>query len=103
MANDSPSRDTFEIVKSVTGWIAGALLMIVMGVTGAAYSNLSTRLDKQENISMQLQKESITEDKLKDTEARINSNTQRELGFMRSELQSTNRMMEKILEKLDRK
>lgn len=102
MANDA-NRDTFEIVKSVAGWIAGALLMIVVGVVGTAYTGLRGDTDQLRAQVLQLQKDSITEDKLKDTEARINSNTQRELGFMRSELQSTNRMMEKILEKLDRK
>lgn len=99
---DQPSRDTFEIVKSVCGWVAGALLMIVVGVTGTAYTGIKSDQEKQAAWILQLQKESITEDKLKDTEARINANLQREVGFIRSELQSQSRLMEKLLDKLEK-
>lgn len=98
-----PSRDTFEIVKSVAGWIAGALLMIVVGVTGAAYNGLKSDQDKQAAWILELQKSSITEDKLKDTEARINSNLQREVGLIRSEMQSQNRLLERIADSLYKK
>lgn len=97
-----PSRDTFEIVKSVCGWIAGALLMIVVGVTGSAYSSLKSDQDKQAAWILELQKSSITEEKLKDTEARINSNLQREVGLIRSEMQSQNRLLERIVDRLDK-
>lgn len=99
---DQPNRDTFEIVKSVCGWVAGALLMIVVGVTGTAYTGIKSDQEKQAAWILQLQKESITEDKLKDTEARINANLQREVGFIRSELQSQSRLMEKLLDKLEK-
>ena len=99
---DQPSRDTFDIVKSVCGWVAGALLMIVVGVTGTAYTGIKSDQEKQAAWILQLQKESITEDKLKDTEARINANLQREVGFIRSELQSQSRLMEKLLDKLEK-
>lgn len=102
MANDA-NRDTFEIVKSVTGWVAGALLMIVVGVVGAAYSGLKADQDKQAAWILELQKSSITEDKLKDTEARINSNLQREVGLIRSEMQTQNRLLERISDRLDKK
>ncbi|MNE18445.1 hypothetical protein D3C80_1114850 [compost metagenome] len=92
------SNELFDIVKSVLGWIAGALLMIVLGVSGTAYSQLREDQNKLEERVLVLQKDSVTEDKLKDMESRINSNMAREVGLIRNEMSQTNMWLQRIIE-----
>lgn len=93
--------EMYGVAKSVLGWVAGAFLMIVTGMVGMTYTDLKERHNKLEERVLILQKDSITEDKLRDTEARINSNLQREVGFIRQEMSQQNKLLERVIEKLD--
>lgn len=95
------NNEMYGVAKAILGWVAGAFLMIVTGMVGAAYTDLKERHNKLEERVLVLQKDSITEDKLRDTEARINSNMQREVGFIRQEMSQQNKLLERVIDKLD--
>jgi hypothetical protein len=94
------SSDLNSAVKSVLGYIAGALLMIVMGVTGAAYSDLKSNQDTLEQRVYVLQRDSVSESKLKDTELRINDSTAKQIDGVRNEVRLMNTYLEKLMEEI---
>jgi hypothetical protein len=94
------SSDLNSAVKSVLGYIAGALLMIVMGVTGAAYSDLKSSQETLEQRVYVLQRDSVSESKLKDTELRINDSTAKQIDGVRNEVRLMNTYLEKLMEEI---
>lgn len=101
MVAQQDNSEMYSVAKSILGWVAGAFLMIVTGMVGMTYADLKERHNKLEERVLVLQKDSITEDKLRDTEARINSNLQREVGFIRQEMSQQNKLLERVVEKLE--
>ena len=97
----STTVDTDNMLKSVINYIAGALLVIVMAVVG--YQN--AQMDKMENRIYALQKDAVTDDKLKDTEARINENIRLQIGLITDKIEITNTQIDRMMNLLqeDRK
>ena len=97
----STTADTNNMLKSVINYIAGALLVIVMAVVG--YQN--AQMDKMENRIYALQKDAVTDDKLKDTEARINENIRLQIGLITDKIEITNTQIDRMMNLLqeDRK
>lgn len=94
------ASETTNNIKGVLSYIAGALLAIVLGVSGTAYMQLSANQDKLEQRIYVLQKESVSESKLKDTEDRINANTAAQIQGVRTEVQLMNKYLEKLMEEI---
>ena len=94
------ANDLNSAVKSVLGYIAGALLMIIMGVTGAAYNDLKGDQEKLEQRIYVLQRDSVSESKLKDTEQRINDSTAKQIDGVRNEVRLMNTYLEKLMEEI---
>ena len=94
------ASETTNNIKGVLNYIAGALLAIVLGVSGTAYMQLSTNQDKLDQRIYVLQKESVSESKLKDTEDRINANTAAQIQSIRTEVVLTNKYLEKLLDEM---
>lgn len=88
------ANDTNNMLKSVINYIAGALLVIVMAVVG--YQN--AQMDKMENRIYALQRDAVTDDKLKDTEARINENIKLQIGLITDKIEITNTQIDRLVQ-----
>lgn len=82
------------MIQQVLLWIAGAVLTILLAVVGAQQAQLNT-LDGR---LFAMQKESVSESKLKDMEDRMNANWNNRIEGVRLEIALTNKYLERILE-----
>lgn len=87
------ATETNGMLKSIINYIAGALLVIVMAVVG--YQN--AQMDKMENRIYALQRDAVTDDKLKDTESRINENIKMQIGLINEKITITNDRLERMM------
>lgn len=86
-----------SMVKSVLGYVAGALLMICVGVVGYQ----QTQINKLDDRLYTLQATTVTEDKLNSAINRLSSEMDTKITSLRSEQQITNKYLERVMDKLE--
>lgn len=82
------------MIQTVIQWVAGAALTLVLAVVGFQQS----QINQNENRIYALQKETVSESKLKDMEDRMNNNWNSRIEGVRLEIALTNKYLERILE-----
>ncbi len=82
------------MMQTILSWVAGAVLTVMMAVV----SFQQTQISQNENRIYALQKESVSEAKLKDMEERMQSNFNSRFEGIRLEIALTNKYLERILE-----
>lgn len=82
------------MIQTILSWVAGAVLTIMMAIIGFQQS----QINQNENRIYALQKESVSESKLKDMEERMQSNFNSRFEGIRLEIALTNKYLERILE-----
>lgn len=82
------------MMQNVLSWVAGAVLTVMMAVVGFQ----QTQISQNENRIYTLQKDSVSEAKLKDMEDRLNTNWNNRIEGVRLEIALTNKYLERILE-----
>jgi hypothetical protein len=88
---------TNDMVKAVLNYVAGALLMICVGVVGYQQSQI-TRLDDR---LYALQATSVTEEKMNIAINRLGSEMDTKIGSLRAEQQITNKYLERVMTRLE--
>lgn len=91
------ASDTQSMVKSVLGYVAGALLMICVGVVGYQ----QTQINKLDDRLYTLQATTVTEDKLNSAINRLSAEMDTKITSLRSEQQITNKYLERVMDKLE--
>lgn len=94
----SESTDTVGMVKSVLGYVAGALLMICVGVVGYQ----QTQIGKLDDRIYTLQATTVTEGKLNTAINRLSSEMDTKITAIKSEQQVTNTWLMRIVDKLEK-
>lgn len=89
---------TTEMIKSVLGYVAGALLMICVGVVGYQQSQIG-KLD--DRIYM-LQATTVTEDKLNSAINRLSAEMETRITGIKNEQQITNNFLMRIVDRLEK-
>ena len=93
------SGDTTSMIKSVLGYVAGALLMIMSGVVGYQQSQIS-KLDDRLYV---LQATTVTEDKLNTAINRLESSMETKITAVKNVQEATNTYLMRIVDKLDKR
>lgn len=88
---------TNDLIKSVLSYVAGAMLMICMGVVGYQQSQIS----KLDDRLYSLQATTVTEDKLNTAINRLSAEFDTKLGSLDSKMQITNKYLERVLDKIE--
>lgn len=88
---------TNDMVKAVLNYVAGALLMICVGVVGYQQS----QINKLDDRLYTLQATTVTEDKLNTAVNRLSGEMDSKISNLRSEMQITNKYLERVLDKLE--
>lgn len=88
---------TNDMIKSVLSYVAGALLMICMGVVGYQQSQIS----KLDDRLYTLQATTVTEDKLNTAVNRLSAEMDTKIISIRNEQQITNKWLERVMDKLE--
>lgn len=97
--NPTPvSSETSGILQGVIGYIAGALLMICVGVVGYQ----QTQIGKLDDRLYTLQATTVTEDKLNTAINRLSAEMDTKITAIKSEQQITNSFLMRIVDKLDK-
>lgn len=91
------SQETSEMVKSVLGYVAGALLMIMGGVVGYQ----QTQIGKLDDRIYTLQATTVTEDKLNTAISRLESSMDTKITSIKNEQQVTNKWLERLMDRLE--
>lgn len=91
------ASDTQGMVKSVLGYVAGALLMICVGVVGYQ----QTQINKLDDRLYTLQATTVTEDKLNTAINRLSTEMDTKITSIRNEQQITNKWLERVMDKLE--
>lgn len=92
------SNDTSNMVKSVLGYVAGALLMICVGVVGYQ----QTQIGKLDDRIYQLQATTVTEDKLNTAINRLSAEMDTKITGIKNEQQTTNKWLERVIDRLEK-
>ena len=82
------------MIQTILTWVAGAVLTIMLAVV----SFQQNQINQNETRIYALQKESVSESKLKDMEDRMNANWNNRIEGVRLEIALTNKYLERILE-----
>ncbi len=91
------ATDTTSMVKSVLGYVAGALLMICVGVVGYQ----QTQIGKLDDRIYTLQATTVTEDKLNSAINRLESSMDSKITSLKNEQQVTNKWLERLMDRLE--
>lgn len=91
------TNDTTSMVKSVLGYVAGALLMICVGVVGYQQAQIG----KLDDRLYALQATTVTEDKLNTAINRLSAEMDTKITGMKNEQQATNKWLERVLDRLE--
>ncbi len=86
-----------EAMKAVLNYVAGALLMILIGVFGAAYSGIKADQAKMEDRIYILQRDSVSEAKLNAMKDELKQDTKNQIDNIRNEIKLTNQYLERVL------
>lgn len=90
--------DTTSMIKSVLSYVAGALLMICVGVVGYQQS----QINKLDDRIYALQATIVTEDKLDTAINRLSSDMETRITSIRNEQATTNRWLERVVDSLEK-
>lgn len=88
-----------ETTRSILGWVAAALLTILMAVAGYQQSAIS----KLDDRIYTLQATTVTDDKLNTALNRLSSDMESRITAVRTEVTLTNKYLERMMEKMDSK
>lgn len=88
---------TNDLIKSVLNYVAGAMLMICMGVVGYQQSQIG----KLDDRLYTLQATSVTEEKLNSAINRLSSEMDTKINSLRAEQQITNKYLERVMTRLE--
>ncbi len=88
---------TADMIKGVLGYVAGALLMICVGVVGYQQSQIG----KLDDRIYALQATTVTEDKLNTAINRLSAEMDTKITGMKNEQQATNKWLERVLDRLE--
>ncbi len=88
---------TTDMIKGVLGYVAGALLMICVGVVGYQQSQIG----KLDDRIYALQATTVTEDKLNTAINRLSAEMDTKITGMKNEQQATNKWLERVLDRLE--
>lgn len=88
---------TNDMVKAVLSYVAGALLMICVGVVGYQQS----QINKLDDRLYTLQATTVTEDKLNTAINRLSTEMDTKITSIRNEQQITNKWLERVMDKLE--
>lgn len=91
------TTNTTEMIKGVLGYVAGALLMICVGVVGYQQSQIG----KLDDRIYALQATTVTEDKLNTAINRLSAEMDTKITGMKNEQQATNKWLERVLDRLE--
>lgn len=91
------TTETNDMVKSVLSYVAGALLMICVGVI----SYQQSQINKLDDRLYTLQATTVTEDKLNSAINRLSAEMDTKIVSLRNEQQITNRYLERVMDKLE--
>jgi len=95
----SDANETTNMVKSVLGYVAGALLMICVGVVGYQQSQIA----KLDDRLYTLQATTVTEDKLNTAINRLSAEMDTKITAIKNVQEATNTYLMRIVDKLDKK
>lgn len=90
---------TNDMIKGVLNYVAGALLVICLSVVGYQQS----QIDKLDGRLYTLQATSVTEEKLNSAMNRLSADMDSKITGLRNEQQITNKWLERVMDKLDKK
>jgi hypothetical protein len=90
---------TNDMIKSVLSYVAGALLMVCVGVVGYQQS----QINKLDDRLYTLQATTVTEDKLNTAINRLSTEMDTKITSIRNEQQITNKWLERVMDKLEDK
>lgn len=88
---------TNDMVKGVLSYVAGALLMICVGVVGYQQSQIG----KLDDRIYTLQATTVTEDKLNTAISRLESSMDTKITGIKNEQQVTNKWLERLMDRLE--
>lgn len=89
---------TTEMIKGVLGYVAGALLMICVGVVGYQQSQIG----KLDDRLYTLQATTVTEDKLNSAINRLSSEFDTKITAIKNVQEVTNSYLMRIVDKLEK-
>lgn len=95
----SDNVDTTGMVKSVLGYVAGALLMICVGVVGYQQSQIA----KLDDRLYTLQATTVTEGKLNTAINRLSAEMDTKITAIKNVQEATNTYLMRIVDRLDKK
>jgi predicted PurR-regulated permease PerM len=88
---------TNDMVKGVLSYVAGALLMVCVGVVGYQ----QTQIGKLDDRIYTLQATTVTEDKLNTAISRLESSMDNKITSIKNEQQVTNKWLERLMDRLE--
>lgn len=89
---------TTDMVKGVLGYVAGALLMICVGVVGYQQSQIG----KLDDRIYALQATTVTEEKLNTAINRLSAEMDSKITSIKNEQQITNKWLERVMDRLEK-
>lgn len=89
--------ESTSMIKSVLGYVAGALLMICVGVVGYQ----QTQIGKLDDRIYTLQATTVTEDKLNTAINRLSAEMDTKITSIKNEQQVTNKWLERLMDRLE--
>jgi hypothetical protein len=93
-----PAATTTDMIKGVLGYVAGALLMICVGVVGYQQSQIG----KLDDRIYALQATTVTEDKLNTAINRLSAEMDNKITSIKNEQQITNKWLERVMDRLEK-
>jgi hypothetical protein len=89
---------TTDMIKGVLGYVAGALLMICVGVVGYQQSQIG----KLDDRIYALQATTVTEEKLNTAINRLSAEIDSKITSIKNEQQITNKWLERVMDRLEK-
>lgn len=89
---------TADMIKGVLGYVAGALLMICVGVVGYQQSQIG----KLDDRIYALQATTVTEEKLNTAINRLSAEMDSKITSIKNEQQITNKWLERVMDRLEK-
>lgn len=92
------ATNTTDLIKGVLGYVAGALLMICVGVVGYQQAQIG----KLDDRIYALQATTVTEDKLNSAINRLSAEMETRITGIKNEQQITNNFLMRIVDRLEK-
>lgn len=91
------SSETSGLLKGVLNYVAGALLMVCIGVVGFQQS----QINKMDDRIYQLQATTVTEDKLNAAMSKLSVDMDNKIGNLKNEQALTNKFLERVIDRME--